>query len=178
MLKGKEFLAWSDGSCDNKNPNKPGGAAYIITDMNGNVIKRKSKGFLHTTNNRMEQLAIISIINSLPFGSSVTIYTDSRYCITALNSQKPKKNLDQIALYHKICKEKHLSVYFQHVKGHSGNKYNEECDKMARKEYNNINNKISKPSEEEKQNIFTNKFDELYYSQITTKGRRKKIKKK
>lgn len=40
-----EFLAWTDGSCDNKNPDRPGGAAYIIFDSQGNEIKRTSKGY-------------------------------------------------------------------------------------------------------------------------------------
>lgn len=134
----QKFIAYSDGSCDNLNPQRPGGSAYIILDDSGAEIKRMSKGFMHTTNNRMEMLAIISIVNSLPSGSSVTINTDSEYCIKALLSHCPEKNLELIALYHKIVKEKSIMVEFQHVKGHSGNFYNEECDRMAREKYNEM----------------------------------------
>ena len=71
--KKQEFIAYSDGSCDNNNPSRPGGAAYIIMDTEGNIIKKKSKGFKNTTSNRMELLAIISVVNSLPNNSFVTI---------------------------------------------------------------------------------------------------------
>lgn len=134
----QRFIAYSDGSCDNLNPQRPGGSAYIILDNSGAEIKRMSKGFMHTTNNRMEMLAIISIVNSLPSNSSVTINTDSEYCIKALLSHCPEKNLDLVALYHKIVNEKSIMVEFQHVKGHSGNFYNEECDRMAREKYNEM----------------------------------------
>lgn len=131
----QKFIAYSDGSCDNLNPIRPGGAAYIIMDEKENILKKKSKGFIDTTNNRAELIAIVSIVNSLPDNSFVTIHTDSEYCIKALLSKSPKKNLDQIELYHNICKEHNISVYFQWVKGHDGNKYNGECDRMARGEY-------------------------------------------
>ena len=42
----KHFIAFSDGSCDNLNPLRPGGSAYIILDTDGNVIKKVSKGFI------------------------------------------------------------------------------------------------------------------------------------
>ena len=134
----QKFIAYSDGSCDNLNSQRPGGSAYIILDDSRAEIKRMSKGFMHTTNNRMEMLAIISIVNSLPSDSSVIIHTDSEYCIKALLSHCPEKNIELIALYHKIIKEKSIMVEFQHVKGHSGNFYNEECDRMAREKYNEM----------------------------------------
>ena len=154
------FNAWCDGSCDNLNPQRPGGAAYIIMNTDGIIIKKKSKGFMHTTNNRMELLAIISIVNSLPNNSFVTINTDSEYCIKALLSKNPKANLDLIKKYYAIRQQKYITVFLHHVKGHAGNKYNEECDKMARAEYNKM----------------LHRSKEINYSCITTKGRRKKMK--
>jgi ribonuclease HI len=156
------FIAFSDGSCDNLNPLRPGGSAYIILDTDGNVIKKMSKGFMHTTSNRMELLAIISIVNSLPEFSFVTINTDSEYCIKALLSNQPKANLDLIRKYYDIRNKKDITVYLHHVKGHAGNKYNELCDQMARGEYVKMLNKASEEG----------------YSCITTKGRRKGTKKK
>lgn len=139
-MKHKSYTAWSDGSADNKNPLRPGGAAYIIFDSNGNEIKRASKGFIGTSNNRMELLAIISIVNSLPEHSWVTIHTDSQYCIKALHGKNPQANLDQINHYKKIVFDKHLIVSFQWIRGHNGDKYNEECDRMARGEYTKMLN--------------------------------------
>lgn len=135
MNECNHFIAYSDGSGDNLNPHKPGGLAYIILDSDGKVIKRESEGYIGVTNNQMELLAIVHIIESLPPNSSVTIHTDSQYCILAINSKKPKKNLEILAMYHKSVSELHLKVSFEWVKGHSGNKYNEECDRMANEEY-------------------------------------------
>ena len=156
----QEFVAYTDGSCDNLNPLRPGGAAYIIMDSDGNIIKKKSKGFQNTTNNRMEMLAIISVVNSLPNNSFVTINTDSEYCIRALLSKQPKANLDLIEKYYSLRQQKYITVFLHHVKGHAGNKYNEECDQMAKGEYTKM----------------LHKSKEETYSCITTKGRRKSIK--
>lgn len=134
-MNNNKFIAYSDGSCDNLNPMRPGGSAYIIMDENENIIKKKSKGFIGTTNNRMELLAVISIVNSLPNNSTVTIHTDSQYCIKAIRARYPKANIDQIRLYHKLCREKNITVYLNWVRGHANNKYNNECDSMANAEY-------------------------------------------
>ena len=129
-----KYTAYTDGSCDNLSPYGEGGAAYIIM-KDGWVIKENQKGFVGTTNNRMEMLAIISAINSLPRGSEITIYTDSQYAITAFtNVKRAKKNLDLINLYHH-CAANLKSVEFVWVKGHNGDKYNELVDSMANSAY-------------------------------------------
>lgn len=142
----QKFTAWSDGSCDNLNPAKPGGAAYVIFDDKGNLFRKSSKGFICTTSNRMELLAIISIVNALPPDSHVTIHTDSEYCIKALLSGHPQANLDQIAHYHRLCSERNISVLFKWVKGHAGDEHNEECDFMARTEYQKMCDGYTSPS--------------------------------
>lgn len=141
--KKQHFIAFSDGACNNNSSHRCGGAAYIIMDMDGNTIKKESKGFVNTTSNRMELLAIISIVNSLPELSFVTINTDSEYCIKALLSKNPKKNIDLINKYYELRKQKDITVFLHHVKGHSGNKYNEECDRLAKEEYNKILKQIT-----------------------------------
>lgn len=141
----KKFTAWSDGSGDWFHPEKPGGSAYIIINSDGTEFKRASKGFLHTTSNRMELLAIVSIVNSLPYNSEVTIYSDSQYCQRALYGQNPQKNLDQIQLYHNIVREKQLNVRIKWIKGHNGDKYNEECDQMAKAEYEKMAGGYKRP---------------------------------
>ena len=181
--KKQEFIAFTDGSCDNLNPQRPGGAAYIIMDTEGNIIKKKSKGFMHTTNNRMEMLAIISVVNSLPNNSFVTVNTDSEYCIKALLSKSPQANLDLIRKYYALRQQKYVTVFLHHVKGHNGNPYNELCDKMARGEYRKMKDVSpkskakSKPKTRKKDSgKWTNELEEQYYNCITTKGRRKKMK--
>lgn len=133
----EKFIAYTDGSCDNLYPKRPGGSAYIILNEDKSLFRKASKGFIGTTNNRMELLAIISVVNALPKGSEVTIYTDSQYCIKAINSKKPKMNLDLVNKYHQIA-SKLKKVSFEWVRGHNGNIWNEECDRMANGEYQKI----------------------------------------
>ena len=174
------FNAWCDGSCDNLNPQRPGGSAYIILDTNGQEIKKASKGFMHTSSNRMEILAIISIVNSLPTNSTVKVHSDSMYSINVLSGKwKASQNLDQINKYKNLCTSKNIKVEFVWVKGHNGDKYNELCDQMARSEYNKAKKSIPKSKtkpKKKKLHTWTNELEEQYYNQITTKGRRKKMK--
>ena len=138
------YIAYTDGSCDNLSPYGEGGSAYVIL-KDGWVVKESQKGFVGTTNNRMEMLAIISAVNSLPKGSSITIYTDSQYSILAFTTvKKAKKNLDLINLYHH-CAAKLKSVEFVWVKGHNGDKYNEIVDSMANSAYKEMVKKYNLP---------------------------------
>lgn len=174
-----KYVAYTDGSALNTGSKHPGGSAYIIFDDIGTEIKRASKGFLNTTSNRMEILAIISVINSLPNGASVTIHSDSQYSINVLSGRwRASMNLDQITLYRKLVSEKNINVDFVWVKGHNGNQYNELCDKMARKMYNKMLNPLTQlKARAAGKTLLTATSTEMEAcSQITTKGRRKKMK--
>lgn len=173
--KQQTYTAYTDGSADNKNPQRPGGAAYIILDNNGNVYKKNSKGFMGTSNNRMELIAIISVVNAIPYNSSVTIYTDSQYCIKAVNIPHPIKNADQLTTYHRIVNNKHLKVEFKWIKGHNGNKYNEECDKMARGEYSKMASANKPKAKQSAKGLPKAVLEERFYSCVTTKNRRKPV---
>lgn len=88
-----KYEAYTDGSCDNLSPYGEGGSAYIIL-KDGIIIKESKKGFVGTTNNRMEMLAIISAVKSVPKGATLTVYTDSQYCINELYElQETQKEL-------------------------------------------------------------------------------------
>lgn len=139
-----EFQVYTDGSCSNTSIYAEGGAAYIILDHEGNFVKEAAKGFVQTTNNRMELLAIISAINSLPRGSAAVVYTDSVYSINTLISETPPKaNLDLWRRFHEVLNG--ISVRFSWVKGHSGNYYNEQVDFMAQQERERIVEKYNLP---------------------------------
>lgn len=130
-----DFIAFTDGSCNNLSPYGEGGAAYIILDSNGNHIKQNSKGFLGVSNNKMELLAILSAVAAVPVGSSLLVRTDSQYCIQVLtnkrnadNFTRPNANvIRQFFTYAGRLKE----VRFEWVKGHDGNEYNELVDALA-----------------------------------------------
>jgi len=130
----KVFDAWTDGSNNNHNPKRPAGAAYVILDKNGKELHRASKGLLGKTNNFMEMLAIISAVNWVPEGAMVTVHSDSKYAINVFSGRwKAKENINLVERYRLVSNGK--KVFFQWVKGHNGNYWNEVCDKMARAEY-------------------------------------------
>jgi len=129
------FNIYTDGSCDNIRYPNYGGWAYVILD-NNNIIESKSGNESHTTNNRMEMIAIINAISSLPDFSNATIFTDSKYCIGAFSNQYyARANTDLIKQFFDVVESKNLNISFEWVRGHDGNKWNEMVDKMANDEF-------------------------------------------
>jgi ribonuclease HI len=118
----------------------PGPGGYGVVLMSGKHRKELSEGFQHTTNNRMELLAVIKGLEALKnAGSEVTIYTDSKYVADAVEKGwvfgwekkqfKKKKNPDLWKRFLKIYR-KH-KVKFVWVKGHANIPENERCDELA-----------------------------------------------
>lgn len=118
----------------------PGPGGYGIVLISGQFRKEMSEGFKHTTNNRMELLAVIVALETLKIpGSEVTVYTDSKYVADAVTKGwvfnwvkkrfKDKKNPDLWLRFLEIYK-KH-NVKFVWVKGHANNPLNERCDELA-----------------------------------------------
>lgn len=109
-----------------------GGIAFV-------VIQNKEKIFRHfemiptnATNNRME---ILSVIEACLWAlknnhKEVTIYSDSMYVIGTMSKNWAKnKNFDLWETLEKLVI--HLKIKWVHIKGHSGNKFNELCDALA-----------------------------------------------
>ena len=118
----------------------PGPGGYGIVLISGKHRKEISEGFAHTTNNRMELLAVIVALESLKIiPSDVTIYTDSKYVVDAVekswvftwekNRFKKKKNPDLWMRFLKIYRQH--NVKFVWVKGHANIPGNERCDQLA-----------------------------------------------
>jgi ribonuclease HI len=131
-----EITIYTDGAARGN----PGNGGYGVIMISGKYRKEISQGFAYTTNNRMELLAVIVAIENIKVeNANVTIYSDSRYVIDAVNEGwlkswerthfKNKKNPDLWMRF--------LNVYKRHktkfvwVEGHAGNFFNEQCDKMA-----------------------------------------------
>ncbi|MFI3320963.1 MAG: ribonuclease HI [Rikenellaceae bacterium] len=119
----------------------PGRGGYGIVLMSGPHRKELSQGYEHTTNNRMELLAVIVALESLKIEkSNVTIYTDSSYVVNSIEKgwvfgwQKKgfagKKNEDLWRRFLKIYP--HHTVKMVWVKGHASIPENERCDILAR----------------------------------------------
>ena len=118
----------------------PGPGGYGVILMSGQYRKELSGGFIHTTNNRMELLAVIVALETLIIeGSDVAIYTDSRYVADAVTKGwvfkwvskrfKGKKNPDLWLRFLEVYKKHHVKIIW--IKGHNDNPLNERCDQLA-----------------------------------------------
>lgn len=117
---------YTDGACSG-NPGPGGWGAIVIDDGNKRVLRG---GDDPTTNNRMEMLAVIEGLRSVPKSSQVTIHTDSTYVInTMTKGWKRKANQDLWAMLDDQVYARRVS--WQWVRGHSGHVLNEEADSVA-----------------------------------------------
>lgn len=139
------FVAYTDGSCWNSDPNRSGGAAYVVLDNHGRVYRSAHKGFRGTSNNRMEMLAIISAVASVPKGSSIVVLTDSQYSIRAF-TYGGSKNQDLIELFDKCGMDRDVSLEW--VRGHDGTPLNEWCDHWAGVEYRAMSESVKNCKQE------------------------------
>lgn len=141
---------YSDGACS-KNPG-PGGWACILKYKTHEL--KISGSEKHTTNNRMELLAVINALKALKKPCFVQVFTDSKYIVDSINQGWAKrwqlnnwmKNKKEKALNADLWQQL-LNLIKQHktefiwIKGHNNNPENELCDKMAVAEYK----KLSQP---------------------------------
>jgi ribonuclease HI len=124
---------YTDGSCIG-NPG-PGGWAFLMHV--GKEEIRNQGGEPHTTNNRMELLAVIkgleTIDRKFPDAEQIDIYSDSSWVVkTMTDNWKRKKNLDLWEQLTPLLLGKNIT--WNWVKGHAGHKENEDCDVRALKE--------------------------------------------
>lgn len=126
---------YTDGSCDInvRGNDNIGGFAFIILDSNNSIINEGQGNYRNSTNNRMEIMAVIEAIKNLPVEyESVEIFSDSQYVVnTIMKNWKKKANID---LWNILCPLINDKIKLSWVKGHSGNIYNEYCDRMADKQ--------------------------------------------
>lgn len=118
----------------------PGRGGYGIVMMSGRHRKEMSQGFRHTTNNRMELMAVIVALEHIRFdGCEVTVYSDSKYVVDSVEKRwvdgwvkkgfKDKKNADLWRRY--LVAAARQKVKFVWVKGHAEIPENERCDVLA-----------------------------------------------
>jgi ribonuclease HI len=129
------IIIYTDGA----SRGNPGPGGYGVVMIYGNLRKEISEGFRLTTNNRMELLSVIVGLEALKKeGSEVTVYSDSKYVVDAVEQKwlfgwektgfKNKKNSDLWMRFLR-CFRKH-KVRFIWEKGHHVNKENNRCDEL------------------------------------------------
>lgn len=131
-----QITIYTDGAASG-NPG-PGGFGVVL--MSGIHRRELMAGFRLTTNNRMELLAVIIGLEALKQnGEEVTVYSDSRYVVDAVEKGwvfawektgfKKKKNPDLWKRFLKVYRRH--QVKFIWVKGHAEIPENERCDQLA-----------------------------------------------
>ena len=136
----KHVDIYTDGACK-CNPG-PGGWGAILKF--GEHQKELSGGDAHTTNNRMELMAVISALEALKEPCEVTLTSDSKYVIDSIekgwvygwkkrgwirSDKSPALNPD---LWERLLGLLAVhKVKFVWVKGHAGHPFNERCDELA-----------------------------------------------
>tara|TARA_B100001093_G_scaffold133109_1_gene125832 strand:+ start:4766 stop:5239 length:474 start_codon:yes stop_codon:yes gene_type:complete len=156
-----KITIYTDGSARGN----PGKGGYGIVLSAGKHYKEISQGFRHTTNNRMELLAVIVGLESLKKpGYEVLVVSDSKYVVDAVSKRwvfnwekknfKGKKNPDLWKRFLKIYPLHNIS--FRWIKGHAGHAQNEICDQLAVMASENTNLLIDKGYEEVSSNQLFN----------------------
>lgn len=153
-MKKLDIKIYTDGACSG-NPG-PGGWGALFLVEHETKGKRKlvlKGGEKHTTNNRMELIAVLEALKFIhndlisKYKCTIEIYSDSSYVINPVNSNwlqgwirngwittkgTPIINQDLWeVMYTLLCA---MNVKFIKVKGHNGNKFNEYVDQVAVKE--------------------------------------------
>lgn len=136
----KKIDLYTDGACSG-NPGPGGWGAVLLYKGHEKQISGYNRD---TTNNRMEMFAVIMGLKELKEGCEVTVYTDSAYVFNAFDKDwitdwislgwrtKGKKDVANQDLWKMLLSVMAIhKVNWVKVKGHSDNKYNNICDKLA-----------------------------------------------
>ncbi len=138
----KKVEAWTDGACSG-NPG-PGGYGVVLR-WNGHE-RELSRGYRRTTNNRMEILAVIAVLESLAEPCEVTIHSDSQYVVHAItqgwarkwrkngwmrNKKEEALNPDLWTRLLDLLDRSGHKVKLTWLRGHSGHDENERADRLA-----------------------------------------------
>ena len=133
-------IIYTDGACSGN----PGPGGYGTVMQYGDNRKELSGGFRNTTNNRMELLAVIKGLQLLNRPCEVTVFSDSKYIVDAVNkgwarrwqANGWKRNKREKALnpdlWARLLKLLDIhEVSLRWVKGHAGNPGHERADTLA-----------------------------------------------
>lgn len=143
MTEKKENIVeiFADGACSGN----PGTGGYGAILRYGKERKEISGCALHTTNNRMELMAVIEALRMIKRPCKIRVVTDSNYVVKGMtewisawirrnwvsSKKKPVLNKDLWEMLLKLSKRHEIEWVW--IRGHSGHEENERCDELARK---------------------------------------------
>ncbi len=134
-----DTVIYGDGSARG-NPGPGGWGAIVLTP---DTAMELGGSEAHTTNNRMELMAVISALEALQSHDAIVVNTDSSYVLSGItrwvkgweaNNWKTSKKEDVLNrdLWERlVTATEHKVIDWKLVKGHSGNPGNERCDVIA-----------------------------------------------
>lgn len=131
---------FTDGAAE---PN-PGPGGWGVVYVKDNVIISEDCGHEpHTTNNRMELMALRAGCHLVPTNTAATIYTDSELCAKTMNEWAasweargwkrkggPIKNLELVQEIYFLLKNR-LELKIEWIRAHNGTRWNEYADALA-----------------------------------------------
>jgi ribonuclease HI len=137
-LNNPKVHIYTDGAARG-NPG-PGGYGVVMEWVGKPYKKEFSKGFKHTTNNRMELLGVIDALKKLKNpGTPVLVFTDSKYVVDSVKKGwvlgwekkgfKDRKNADLWKDF--LVEYRKHEVDFKWIRGHNNHIQNERCDVLA-----------------------------------------------
>ncbi len=138
----KEVIIYTDGACRG-NPGPGGWAALLIYNAHEKELWGGEK---ETTNQRMELKAAVEGLKALKEPCRVKLHSDSAYLVNAFEqgwlkrwqrngwmtrNNTPVENRD---LWLELLEQhRHHDVEWVKVKGHSEDRLNERCDRLAKR---------------------------------------------
>ena len=143
-----EVTLYTDGACKNNGDDHAVGSwAYVLEYKldTGQPHHKSDKGwFSGVTNNAMELQAVIEGIRALKRPCDVKVVCDSTYVCNVASSIRDfakrnwhTKSGELMANYNgwqsliSLCHLGGHKLVFEHVKGHAGHVFNEECDRLC-----------------------------------------------
>ena len=143
--KVQQTVVSTDGSCLG-NPG-PGGYSIVIRSPGHSQLRTISRGYRRTTNNRMEIMAVLAALETVPASEPVTIRSDSQYVVKAINLQwatnwrahgwmrnryDHAQNPDLWEKVLKAMESRTSPTTVSWIRGHSGDADNARADRLAK----------------------------------------------
>lgn len=137
LNRNDSYLVYTDGSC--WTANRIGSYAWVAVDSDFNEYL--DGGVEHdTTMSCMELVAptkALEFLHELCGPSTILVCSDSEYVVKGVTDRTRKRNKN-VGYWNRLDEavDLHEDVFFDHVKGHAGEHYNEmvdaHCDKLRR----------------------------------------------